>query len=65
MRIVVLGGGVVGVTTAYQLQRDGHEVVLLERNPEVAAGDELGQRRHDRARPFLRLVVAARADGSC
>jgi D-amino-acid dehydrogenase len=37
MRIVVLGGGVVGVTTAYQLQRDGHEVVVLERNPEVAA----------------------------
>ncbi len=37
MRIVVLGGGVVGVTTAYQLQRDGHEVVLLERNPEVAS----------------------------
>ena len=28
MRIVVLGGGVVGVTTAYQLQRDGHEVGL-------------------------------------
>jgi D-amino-acid dehydrogenase len=37
MRIVVLGGGVVGVTTAYQLQRDGHEVVVLERNGEVAA----------------------------
>ncbi len=36
MRIIVLGGGVVGVTTAYQLQKDGHEVVLLERNAEVA-----------------------------
>ncbi len=42
MRIVVLGGGVVGVTTAYQLQRDGHEVVLIERNPEVAAGASWG-----------------------
>ena len=41
MRIVVLGGGVVGVTTAYQLQRDGHEVVILERN-EVAAGASWG-----------------------
>ena len=38
MRIAVLGGGVVGVTTAYQLQRDGHEVVVIERNREVAAG---------------------------
>ncbi|MCB4767393.1 D-amino acid dehydrogenase [Ancylobacter sp. Lp-2] len=36
MRIIVLGGGVVGVTTAYQLQRDGHDVVLIERNAEVA-----------------------------
>ena len=42
MRIVVLGGGVVGVTTAYQLQRDGHEVVLLERKPEVASGASWG-----------------------
>jgi D-amino-acid dehydrogenase len=37
MRIAVLGGGVVGVTTAYQLQRDGHEVVVIERNGEAAA----------------------------
>ena len=36
MRVLVMGGGVVGVTTAYQLQRDGHEVVLLERNADVA-----------------------------
>lgn len=36
MRVLVMGGGVVGVTTAYQLQQDGHEVVLLERHPEVA-----------------------------
>src|SRR5271167_1788674 len=42
MRIVVLGGGVVGVTTAYQLQRDGHEVVVVERNPEVASGASWG-----------------------
>ena len=42
MRIVVLGGGVVGVTTAYQLQRDGHEVVLLERDNQVAAGASWG-----------------------
>lgn len=36
MRIIVLGGGVVGVTTAYQLQKDGHDVVLLEKNAQVA-----------------------------
>ena len=42
MRFVVLGGGVVGVTTAYQLQRDGHDVVILERNGDVAAGASWG-----------------------
>ena len=31
MRVVVLGGGVIGVTTAYYLARQGHEVVVLER----------------------------------
>jgi len=42
MRVVILGGGVVGVTTAYQLQKDGHEVVLLERNALTAAGTSWG-----------------------
>jgi len=33
MRIVVLGAGVVGVATAWFLNRDGHEVVVLDRQP--------------------------------
>ncbi len=39
---VILGGGVVGVTTAYQLQRDGHEVEILERNGLTAAETSWG-----------------------
>jgi len=31
MKVVVLGGGVVGVTTAYYLSADGHEVEVLDR----------------------------------
>ena len=31
MRALVMGGGIVGVTTAYQLLQDGHEVILVER----------------------------------
>jgi D-amino-acid dehydrogenase len=42
MRVLVLGGGVVGVTTAYQLQRDGHEVVLVERLADVARDTSFG-----------------------
>jgi D-amino-acid dehydrogenase len=30
MRVLVLGGGIVGVTSAYFLARDGHEVTLVE-----------------------------------
>ncbi len=38
MRILVLGAGVVGTTTAYYLQQAGHEVTVLDRQP--AAGME-------------------------
>ena len=36
MRIVVIGAGIIGVTTAYNLRRDGHEVIVIERCSGVA-----------------------------
>jgi D-amino-acid dehydrogenase len=36
MRIIVLGGGVVGVTSAWYLARDGHDVTLVDRQPGAA-----------------------------
>ncbi|MCA1940422.1 MAG: D-amino acid dehydrogenase [Caenispirillum bisanense] len=36
MKIVILGSGVVGVTTAWFLARDGHEVTVLDRQPAPA-----------------------------
>ena len=33
MRVTVLGAGVIGVTTAYYLVRDGHEVTVVDRQP--------------------------------
>ena len=36
MRVAVLGAGVVGVTTAYELARDGHEVTVIDRLSEAA-----------------------------
>jgi len=37
VRVLVLGGGVIGVTTAYYLARDGHEVTVIERHDTAAA----------------------------
>ncbi|RIX31095.1 FAD-dependent oxidoreductase [Amnibacterium setariae] len=37
MRIVVVGAGLVGLTTAAVFQRAGHEVVVVERAPEIRA----------------------------
>jgi D-amino-acid dehydrogenase len=36
VKVVVLGGGVVGVTTAYYLLKDGHQVTVIERQAGVA-----------------------------
>ncbi len=37
MRIAVIGAGIVGVTTAYELTQDGHEVHVFDRCSSVAA----------------------------
>ncbi|MGC6471939.1 MAG: D-amino acid dehydrogenase [Parvibaculales bacterium] len=36
MHVIVIGGGVVGVTTAWELQKDGHQVTLIEARQDVA-----------------------------
>jgi len=38
VKVAVLGAGLAGVTTAWELARDGHEVVVVEREAQVAAG---------------------------
>ncbi|MEO5695478.1 MAG: D-amino acid dehydrogenase [Usitatibacter sp.] len=35
MKVIVLGAGVVGLSCAWYLWRDGHEVTIVERNPGV------------------------------
>jgi D-amino-acid dehydrogenase len=37
LKAIVLGAGLMGVTTAYYLWRDGHSVTVIERNSEAAS----------------------------
>lgn len=42
MDVIVIGGGIVGVATAYQLHAAGHRVCVLERHATVAQGATYG-----------------------
>ncbi|MEN9627683.1 MAG: D-amino acid dehydrogenase small subunit DadA [Pseudomonadota bacterium] len=42
MKVLVLGGGVIGVSTAYYLARAGHEVELVDRQPGPALETSFG-----------------------
>lgn len=42
MRVLILGAGVVGVTSAWYLARAGHEVTVIERQPNVALETSFG-----------------------
>jgi D-amino-acid dehydrogenase len=56
MKVIVLGSGVVGVTTAYYLAKAGHDVTVVDRQPGPAletsyanAGEVSRRRGRDRA----------------
>ena len=34
MEVLILGGGVFGVTSAYQILKDGHQVLIIDRLPQ-------------------------------
>lgn len=56
MKIAVLGGGLLGVATAYYLVRDGHAVTVFDRQPGVARETSFangGQLSADSAGPWM------------
>lgn len=42
MHLCVLGAGVIGVTSAYRLLQDGHQVTLIDAAPQAGQGTSLG-----------------------
>ena len=38
MRVLVVGAGIAGLTLALCLERNGHEVVVVERSPSLRSG---------------------------
>lgn len=42
MRVVILGSGVIGVTSAWYLARAGHDVTVLDRQPGPALETSFG-----------------------
>ena len=61
MKVLVLGSGVIGVTSAYYLAQAGHEVTVVDRQPKPGAGDQLCQCRRGVARLFLAMGRSRRA----
>lgn len=63
MKILVLGAGVIGVTSAWYLAADGHEVTVLDRQPEPAMETSFangGQISASHAEPWARPAVLAK-----
>ena len=42
MEILILGGGVTGISTGYQLLKDGHKVTVIDRHHPGVGGASFG-----------------------
>jgi D-amino-acid dehydrogenase len=64
MRAIVLGAGVIGVTSAWYLPQAGYDVTVIERNPQAAEGTSFanaGQLSYGYAMPWAAPGVPLKA----
>lgn len=62
MKIIILGSGIIGITTAYNLAANGHEVEVIDRMPEPAMGCSFangGQLSYSHAEPWASPAILA------
>lgn len=63
MKIAIVGAGIIGVTTAYELAHDGHEVTVLEQRS--AAAEEASFANAGLLAPYLTTPVHWLAKPGC
>lgn len=66
MRVLILGAGVTGLATAYLLGREGHEVTVVDAEPEVGRGTSHangGQLSYSYVAPFAGPGVIGKVPG--
>lgn len=66
MNIIILGSGLLGVTTAYELGKRGHQVTVLERNAAAAAETSFangGQLSYSHGEPWANPHVLRKLPG--
>ena len=56
MRIVIIGGGVIGLCTAYYLRKKGHEIIVVERN-DITDGCSFGNMGYISPSHFIPLAT--------
>ena len=66
MRVLILGAGVTGLASAYLLAREGHDVTVLDAEPEVGRGTSYangGQLSYSYVAPFAGPGVVGKVPG--
>ncbi len=55
--IVIIGGGIVGLSSAYYLQKEGHQVTVIDKS-DISCGRFFRQRRVHHPKPYHSLGIA-------
>ena len=61
--VVVIGGGIIGLSSAFYLQRAGHKVTVLDKDGAIAA--QVGDNPNEKQRANFGLAQDQWKDGIC